>query len=332
MNGKIAQTRPLVVSPTRKRRELQCILAMLFFCILVRVKIQTHSNFASMPRLLFAAVVALLLPACLNERASAPVEPASREYKLLLEPYLFDRSRFTATLHELDRLARNAAKRSGVACDGSLARLATTREVAFLDVPGKCTLRQKGLVLRLRSKGKKTTATLKYRTPHHAAIMLAENPLRWNAEESALEVDFKPPHESIYSHSLSEKTEPDGLQKLGDIHALFPSIRALQENPDTRLATVGNPVHEKVHGKVSLDLGSNGSMSLSLWYHATGDTRPAVAELSFKYATGKNSAADEKRARILFAELQRLEGWLSPLAMTKTAFVYASSPGFCKQE
>ena len=113
---------------------------------------------------------------------------------------------------------------------------------------------------------------------------------------------------------------------------LFPSLRALQENPDTGLATVGNPVHEEVRGKVSLGLGSNGSMSLSLWYHAKGDTRPAVAELSFKYATVKNSTADEKRARMLFNELQTLEGWLSPLPMTKTAFVYASTPGFCGQE
>ena len=282
-------------------------------------------------RSLFVALAVLLLPACLNERASAPVESTSREYKLLLESHLFDRSRITATLHELDRLARNTAKQSGVTYDGSLAQLAMTREVAFLDVPGNCTLRQKGLVLRLRSKGKKTTATLKYRTPHHTAIMGAGNPLHRNTEESAIEVDLKPPHESIYSQSVSAKTEPGKLKKLGDIHVLFPSLHALQENPDTGLTTVGNPVHEEVRGKVSLGLGSNGSMSLSLWYHAKGDTRPAVAELSFKYATVKNSTADEKRARMLFNELQMLEGWLSPLAMTKTAFIYASNPGFCEE-
>jgi hypothetical protein len=132
---------------------------------------------------------------------------------------------------------------------------------------------------------------------------------------------------------LSVKIGSNALQNLGDLHALFLVTVALREVPGTRLAVIGETsIHEEVRGKTSLDLGSGGSMSLSLWYRADTDTRPVVAELSFKYATGKNIAADEQRARMLFNELQTLEGWLSPLAMTKTAFVYTSSPGFCEEE
>ena len=283
-----------------------------------------------MPRLLFVAVAMLLLSGCMQARSPAPVEPASREYKLLLDPLRFDRSRITASIGQLDRLAAAAAQKSGVAYEGSLRKSVRTREVAFLDVPGKCTLRKNDLVLRLRSKGSKTSVTLKYRT---GKTGLTDSRSPGAGIESALEVDITPPHETVYSRSLSAKRGNNPLQNLGDLHALFPVTETLREVPDTRLAVVGKrPVHEEVRGKAGLDLGSGGSMSLSLWYRTEGDTRPMIAELSFKYATGKNMTADEARARMLFDELQQLEGWLSPSAMTKTAFLYASSPGFCEQE
>ena len=295
------------------------------------MKIDARFDITGIARILFATVAVLLLSGCMQLRTTSPAEPASREYKLLLDPALFDRSRITANINKLDRLAADAAHRTGVVYAGGLQEPVRTRQVTFLDVQGECILRQKGLVLRLRSKGKKTTATLKYRTPNRAAITGTDNPLHRDTAESALEVDLKPPHESIYSLSMSAKTEPAKLQTLSDIHELFPSLRVLHENSDNMLSTVGNPVHEEVRGRVSLDLGSKSGMSLSLWYRTQGDARPVIAELSFKYATGKDNAADEERARELFAELQALEGWLSPLAMTKTAFIYATSPGFCEQ-
>ena len=283
-----------------------------------------------MRRLLFATLVVLLLSGCMQVRSTSPVEPASREYKLLLDPARFDDARITASIKELDRLVADAADRSGVVYEGNLQKPVRTREVAFLDVPGKCTLRKNNLVLRLRSKGMKRSATLKYRTGNTG---LVDNRSPGADIGSALEVDITPPHETVYSRSLSVKIGSNALQNLGDLHALLPVTVALREVPGTRLAVIGETsIHEEVRGKASLDLGSGGSMSLSLWYRTEGDTRPMIAELSFKYATGKNNAADEQRARSLFGQLQTLEGWLSPLAMTKTAFLYASTPGFCEQE
>lgn len=288
-------------------------------------------TFSSLQRLVLLAVVALLLSGCLQLRTTPPVEPASREYKLLLDPARFDKSGIEETLAELDRLAADAALQSGVAYEGSLRKTVRTRQVTFLDVPGKCTLRKNNLVLRLRSKGSKTTATLKYRTPHLSAIATANNPLQDNASGN-IEVDLKPPHDSIYSQSLSKKVSPGEPEKLGDLYRLFPVTASLNELPDIRLAVVGkSPVREEVRGKVRLDLGSKSSMSLSLWYHPGNDTAPVIAELSFKYATGKSDASDQERARRLFEKLQQLEGWISPLSMTKTAFLYASSPGFCER-
>jgi hypothetical protein len=304
----------------------------MFSCILWCVMIHPICTFAGLQRLLLLVVVALFLSGCLQLRTTPPVEPASREYKLLLEPARFDKSGIEETLAELDRLAADAAQQSGVAYEGSLWKPLRTRQVAFLDVPGDCTLRNNDLVLRLRSRGSKTTATLKYRTPHLSAIATANNPLLNDASRN-IEVDLKPPHDSIYSQSLSAKTGPGGLKTLGDLYTLFPVTRSLPEAPDTKLAIVGKaPVREEVRGKASLDLGSKSSMSLSLWYRTDGDTRPVIAELSFKYATGKNAVSDEQRARKLFVALQRLEGWISPQSMTKTAFIYASSAGFCEQE
>jgi hypothetical protein len=302
-----------------------------FFCILERVRIYALFDFTGRQRMLFAALLALLLSGCSLVRTTAPVEPASREYKLLLDPARFGNARITASIDELDRLAAAAALSSGVAYEGSLREPARTRSVAFLDVPGKCTLRNNDLVLRLRSKGSKTTATLKYRTPSLSAITAAGNPLQEEARGD-VEVDLKPPHESIYSQSLSKKIKPGSLETLGDLYALFPVTASLREAPDTRLAVVGlTPVREEVRGKVVLDLGSGRSMSLSLWYRAVNETRPVIAELSFKYAIWEQDRADEKRARRLFETLQQLEEWVSPLSMTKTAFIYAASPGFCEQ-
>ena len=283
--------------------------------------------------MLLLAVAALLLSGCSQVRTTSPVEPVSREYKLLLDPARFDNTRINATIGELDRLAREAALASGVAYEGSLVPFRATREVAFLDVPGQCSLRQRDLVLRLRSKKKKTTATLKYRTPLPAAIAGASNPWQQNASEIPVEVDITPPYDPVWSQSLSRKVRPGGLKNLRDLHALFPAASSLAETQETRLAIVGNsPIREEVRGKALLDLGSNGNMSLSLWYRADGDARPVIAELSFKYERGKQDTSDEKRARKLFEALQQLEGWISPRSMTKTAFIYASSTGFCEQE
>ena len=280
-------------------------------------------------RLLFLVPVMLLSAGCAPERATPSPELASREYKLLLDPARFEKSVMRDSLAELDKLAAAAAHRSGVAYEGSLLKPVRTREVVFLDVPGKCTLRKNDLVLRLRSRGTKTTATLKYRT---GKTGLTNNRSPWAGIESALEADITPPHETVYSRSLSAKRGNNRLQNLGDLYTLFPVTRSLREAPETKLAIVGKtPVREEVRGKVQLDLGSKSSMSLSLWYNAGNDTEPVIAELSFKYATGRNAVSDEQHARTLFVALQQLEGWISPLSMTKTAFLYASSPGFCEQ-
>jgi hypothetical protein len=293
--------------------------------------ISAITGFSPTRRLLFLVPFMLLPAGCMLERASPSPEPASREYKLLLDPARFDKSGIEETLAELDRLAADAALQSGVTYEGSLRKPVRTRQVTFLDVPGNCTLRKNNLVLRLRSKDSKTTATLKYRTPHLSAIATANNPLQDNASGN-IEVDLKPPHDSIYSQSLSKKVSPGELAKLGDLYRLFPVTASLNELPDTRLAVVGkSPVREEVRGKIRLDLGSKSSMSLSLWYRAANDTEPVIAELSFKYATGKSDASDQERARRLFEKLQQPEGWISPLSMTKTAFLYASSPGFCER-
>ena len=175
------------------------------------------------------------------------------------------------------------------------------------------------------------TATLKYRTPQLSGIAAASNPLQEEAGND-VEVDLKPPHDSIYSQSLSAKIKPGELKTLGDLYALFPVTGSLREAPDTKLAVVGKTrIREQVRGKTLLDIGSSSSMSLSFWYHPNDKRRPVMAELSFRYETVKNDAENEARAQRLFEELQALDGWVSPHSMTKTAFIYAFSTGFCEQ-
>ncbi|MGD8265557.1 MAG: hypothetical protein PVH09_03270 [Chromatiales bacterium] len=291
-----------------------------------------RSGHRQIPVLLMTALLPVLLTGCQLLPSLSTPEPASREYKLLLELDRFDRSRMTTSINEIDRLAAVAALRSGVTYAGSLREPVRTREVAFLDVPGKCSLRQQGLVLRLRSKGSKTTATLKYRTPQLSGIAAASNPLQEEAG-NAVEVDLKPPHDSIYSQSLSAKIKPGELKTLGDLYALFPVTGSLRKASDTKLAIVGKTrIREQVRGKALLDIGSSSSMSLSFWYHPNDKRRPVIAELSFRYETVNNDAENEARAQRLFEELQALDGWVSPLSMTKTAFLYSSSPDFCEEE
>jgi hypothetical protein len=308
--------------------------------------------------LIFATVVATALAGCMQQRpaepaagqagavqAIAPVEeqpdggqaralpgPDSYEYKLLLDPARFHASRLKHAIATLDGYVRESAARAGIAYRGTLTRLKGVRDIAFLDVPGKCTLRKANYVLRLRTKETRLLATLKFRSLDAIAVAAASMRPADEAAKSKFEKDIKPPDEHVYSKSMTRPVNAGDLQNPAALSRLFPPLRSIEIQPLGKLAIVGDvQIHEHVWGKTGLDFGDRkGSMSLTLWYRAADDATPAVAELSFRYAGSGSDKAGVERASRLFERLQRLQ-WAMPESETKTAYVYRLAAGFCEE-
>ena len=123
--------------------------------------------------------------------------PDSYEYKLLLDPELFGASRLDNAIATLDSRAREAAARAGVGYRGALNRLKKVRDVAFLDVPGECTLRKASYVLRLRTGGTQRLATLKFRSQDAIAVAAASMQPGDESAKSRYEEDIKPPDQHL---------------------------------------------------------------------------------------------------------------------------------------
>ena len=219
------------------------------------------------------------------------------------------------------------------------------RTIRFLDTPDS-TVRQNGLLLRQRVKGKSGTTeyTLKCRTPdRYIAASRDLSPGRKLKHESKFEEDIGVPFISRFSHSTTISLDADEKlagekypKTLSAATKLFPGLLSLHRDalpcaPETALAPVhGLKVFERVYSGPIVHFpnerdGSSStpaSVALILWSKGKKG-RMLTAELSFRYTDGQEAfpADVAAGAKLFFEGLQHLD-WTRPEAMTKTQYMY----------
>jgi hypothetical protein len=311
--------------------------------------------------LLLSALVATATLGWSVASAAEGIALDSREYKLMLEPQRFAGSAPAQAVGRFVREQLEPAARrtlDGKAADELREKsldLDERRRVRFWDT-ASCTLSGSGFALRERldltrdgRPAAEPEITLKFRS---ADLFLAAN-LRLKARvgangvESKLEEDvgalavrtaaggavvaLPRSSRSQFARSTTQRLERDDiLRSLKDADRLFPTLdddlRLMGAGSDMAAALTPSPEYrELVYESSMIDLAPDTKIrfALTIWYQeATNFSRPALAELSFSYATTDGAVSSEaaRRGRELFLGLQDLQ-WADPGSPTKTALV-----------
>jgi len=275
------------------------------------------------------------VPAAPDGKADKPTGEAqkgilsSREYKVLLDPELFDNDPAEFAQYYAEELIAAIAPTS-IAAVGDLA-LAEERIVQFYD-SASCDLRAASFVLRDRSDvdpDGKRKLTLKFRST--SRNLAAEQDLSSSVDgaKQKFEEDIVPPSVSKFSSSASPKVSTKlDVEEIKDAVAIFPGLASLDLDDELDLEVVGGIVaREAVYEGVELDLGEGirAELSVTLWY--LDDATPVVAEASFSYGDEEEHypSAAVANGKALFDAMQALVEWRAVDSMTKTALVYSRS-------
>lgn len=212
------------------------------------------------------------------------------------------------------------------------------RNIRFWDTPD-CLLTTSDFALRSRidaTNGKANSTekeiTLKLRMEHYFVVASTSLPgaddqaARTRFEEDIAPLEVKPPapdalvvfptkHSIRSRFSLSttlvrEWAKPERTTER--LRCLFPTLEENLKHPYAfarEQALVGGPaIHEFVYRGARVKLSEHviGDFTLTLWYFDTLEVPPAVAEISFKYATidGEMPGKAARRALDLFIGLQ----------------------------
>jgi len=252
---------------------------------------------------------------------------SSREYKVLLDPELFDQDPADFARYYAEELG-NAIASSGIAVAGDLV-LAEERTVKFYD-SASCDLRAASFVLRDRADvdpDGKRKLTLKFRSSSRNLAAEADVSSSIDGAKQKFEEDIGPPNVSKFSSSASPKVSTKlDVNQFEDAVEVFPALAALALDEELDLEVVGGvEARETVYEGVEFDLGAGmrAGLSLTLWY--LDDGVPVVAEASFSYADEEGVYPSDvlTNGRVLFEAMQALVEWRAADSMTKTALVYS---------
>jgi len=259
----------------------------------------------------------------------------SREYKLLLEPSLFNgsepRSVVTNYWHQLKALIQSELKRD----TKGVLTFSKTRTVKFYDTQGTCQIKAQDYIFRERTENGKREVVLKYRSPDRYIAGLQNMMGSQSQAETKFEEDIGVPFITKYSHSTKQPLGSDTeLKTLGDIVRLYPGLKESHFDLDESINLVsGLMITEKLYKGAKVDLGKkNGKFTLTLWYISPDSTSPVIAEISFKYGDADENYSKKvvTRAKRLFEMMQGMSDWVAKTSSTKTAFVFGySQPLFC---
>ncbi|ALG68080.1 hypothetical protein [Beggiatoa leptomitoformis] len=266
--------------------------------------------------------------------AMAIPDIGSREYKLLLNPTLFNGTTpevaVTAYWTDLRALIQSSINRS---YSGNFT-VDKVRTVKFYDTPNTCRLRTNDLIFRERVENGQREVTLKYRSPDRYVAGYQDMHGSSSSAETKFEEDIGAPYVVSYSHSTTQGiSSSKNLNNMDDPIGLFPGISSYQFDPNEAMVLVGGlSISEVVYSGATVDLGAKvATFDLTLWYLSSASTTPVAAEISYKYAdaNGDYSQNVVTRAKVLFEAMQTMTTWQATNAMTKTNFVYTYNPTFC---
>lgn len=264
----------------------------------------------------------------------------SREYKLMLRSSCFagDEDTLLRQAGAYWREMQQAIRPVVFDTDGDLARVAKRRVIRFYDTQER-RLHRNAYILRERADegSGEREVTLKCRHPDRYVVQ-ARNLEAADAERgtSKFEEDIKPPFQSLYSLSTTQKIGNDKqLNRMNDPGRLYPGMPEQLDsyNEDEAITVVGNfAAREMVLTGADFQIGKGPKVeaecALIVWYDAQGAAqRPEVVEFSFKYGhpDGQYPGAVATRAYDVFQILQgkSLAAWVDPNSRTKTAYIYS---------
>ncbi|CAH9066000.1 hypothetical protein PSECIP111951_03481 [Pseudoalteromonas holothuriae] len=265
----------------------------------------------------------------------------SREYKLLLEPSLFDHASEAAQVNNYFSTLKPIIEQAIARDVTGTMSLDKTRTVKFFDTHASCQLKQLGYAFRERIYNGNSEVTLKFRSPDRYIADFENVSSPTQGAKTKLEADMgvkgSNPFNVVYSHS-TKAPNTRTINNFKDINTHFPEFESTYGLSDAvPLAQVGNlTITEQVYKGAHIDLGSfDAELSITLWYAGTplANTLPLIAEASFKYED--NSADYSKkvvqRAKLAFEGMQTINAWNATNATTKTQSVYQYNPNFCTQ-
>jgi len=282
-----------------------------------------------------AQLIGLFLLVLFSTNSFAIPPVGSREYKLLLEPSLFNGPNPELAVAgfwmDLDQLIQTSIARTTT---GSFL-LDKTRTIKFYDTTPTCLLSNNNLVFREREENSVREVTLKYRSFDSYVSGYQDMSGTESDAVTKFEEDISAHYSIKYSHSTTQGiSATKNLNKLDDPVRLYPGLLSYSFDDTQPISLVGGlSVLELVYKGTSVDLGSeNGDFSLTLWYNSINVSAPVVAEISFKYkdAGGYYSQNVVTRAQKLFQSMQTMNTWLAVNSISKTAFVYNYDPSFCQ--
>jgi hypothetical protein len=212
------------------------------------------------------------------------------------------------------------------------------RRVRFFDNAAHG-LRARNYVLRERidQDSQEREVTLKFRHPDRYVSQDRDmTPADGHEADVKFEEDIKPPFSALFSFSSSVLIPQDlSLATFGDAAKLFPGLaKAVDDLPeDDALDVVGGftAFERVIKGTgfhIRRDPEVHADCALTLWYTGEGDTRPLLAEFSFKYEDADEAYTGKmtRRAYDAFVAMQReLTDWIDTESDTKTAFVYRTA-------
>lgn len=262
----------------------------------------------------------------------------SREYKIMLRAAKFkgDEPALTGATSALWRDLAGIALPHVVSLSGGLDTVGKGRRIRFFDTAGNW-LRASDYIVRERVDLEKGTRelTLKFRHPDRYITQDRKMaPAEGYPGEIKLEEDIKPEFLKLYSFSSTVTVPEEGpLATLADVGRIFPGLPdAVDAFPGAEaLQLVGNfTAFERVVSGARFQIRREPEVLaecvLVVWYAGdAADTKPALAEFSFKYKdeaeafTGKMA----RRAYRVFMDIQsQLGDWIDAKSLTKTAYVY----------
>ncbi|EMI17099.1 hypothetical protein RMSM_05973 [Rhodopirellula maiorica SM1] len=265
----------------------------------------------------------------MKSKSTLPV--ISREYKVMLDPRLFDNAR--EGLEEVKADLKRQAKRFDAKVSGRFDKF-DQRTIRFLDTPD-FSFRNNQLILRhRRPKGSSSDGefTLKCRSEDRYLAAAADlRPAKKLNGKFKFEEDIAAPFRSRFSHSVTIASPTDGLpETVAKASRLFPLLGKLPRDGGrcegkTPVLGVNDFVpHEQVRKglKLTLTPDVDCSVAVILWSH-TSKGRILCAEFSFRYRDKKEQypAAAAQTAYDLFAAIQKLD-WCHPNGVSKTQFAY----------
>ncbi|RPE29949.1 hypothetical protein EC846_2535 [Acinetobacter sp. BIGb0102] len=288
-------------------------------------------------KMLGILVVAMILP-CITH---AVPKVTSREYKLLLDPNNFNYGTEASDVNRYFTQAKTVIENKISRTVTGTMGLDAQREIRFYDTQGSCPLNSMGYSLRERIENGAKEVTLKYRGYDHYITDFEDLSSSVAGAKTKFEDDITRKDNLGFLVAASKSTTVSTTRTLNDfedINTLFTGFKNNYSFSNTQALQVvsGLTIYERKYAGPSIDLGEfDADIELSLWYTQMpySGLKPAVAEVSFKYADANGNYTKKvvSRAALSFAALKTLTQFnASSSTATKTQFVYDYQSGFCQ--